>query len=75
LGAHSADLTKPEPTERENLRVCQEIWILGAQGLGLLTGEWRGVRGTPMKQMVAAVTILVLAAAIMAYSSTLTEVK
>lgn len=51
------------------------LQILGAQGLGLISGEWRGVRGTPVKQMGAAVTILVLAAAIMAYASTLTEVK
>lgn len=48
------------------------LQILGAQGLGRISGEWRGVHGKPVKQMGAAVTILVVAAAIMAYASTLT---
>lgn len=48
------------------------LQILGAQALGLVSGEWRGVRGTPVQQMVGAVAILVVAAAIMAYASTLT---
>ena len=48
------------------------LQILGAQGLGLISGEWRGVHGRPAKQMCAAVAILVLAAGIMAYASTLT---
>jgi hypothetical protein len=47
------------------------LQILGAQGLGWISGEWRGVRGRPMFQMCAGVAILTLAAAIMAYSSTL----
>jgi L-rhamnose-H+ transport protein len=47
------------------------LQILGAQGLGLVSGEWRGVHGKPAKQMCAAVAILVLAAGIMAYASTL----
>jgi len=47
------------------------LQILGAQGLGLVSGEWRGVRGKPAMQMCAAVVILVLAADIMAYASTL----
>ena len=45
--------------------------ILAAQGLGLISGEWRGVHGKPAMQMCAAVVILVLAAGIMAYASTL----
>lgn len=45
--------------------------ILGAQALGIVSGEWRGVHGTPVKQMSAAVAFLVAAAAIMAYASTL----
>jgi hypothetical protein len=48
------------------------LQILGAQGLGLISGEWRGVHGTPVKRMGAAVAILVVAAAIMACASTLT---
>lgn len=47
------------------------LQILGAQGLGLISGEWRGVRGRPVTQMCAAVAILTLAAAVMAYASTL----
>ena len=47
------------------------LQILGAQGLGLISGEWRGVHGKPAMQMCAAVAILVLAAAVMAYASTL----
>ena len=46
--------------------------ILAAQGLGLISGEWRGVHGKPAMQMCAAVAIIVLAAGIMAYASTLT---
>lgn len=47
------------------------LQILGAQALGWISGEWRGVRGTPLRQMAAAVAILVVAAGIMAYASTL----
>lgn len=47
------------------------LQILGAQGLGLISGEWRGVCGKPLQQMCAAVALLVVAAAIMAYASTL----
>jgi len=47
------------------------LQILAAQGLGLISGEWRGVHGKPAMQMCTAVAILVLAAGIMAYASTL----
>lgn len=47
------------------------LQILGAQGLGLISGEWRGVHGKPAIQMIAAVLIIVVAAAVMAYASTL----
>lgn len=47
------------------------LQILGAQVLGLVSGEWRGVRGKPVTQMIVAVVILVGAAAVMAYASTL----
>jgi hypothetical protein len=46
--------------------------ILGAQALGLVSGEWRGVHGKPAIHMAVAVTILVVAAGIMAYAHTLT---
>jgi L-rhamnose-H+ transport protein len=47
------------------------LQILSAQGLGLISGEWRGVRGRPVIQMCVAVTIITLAAAVMAYAGTL----
>ncbi|MCX6878535.1 MAG: hypothetical protein NTW21_32685 [Verrucomicrobia bacterium] len=47
------------------------LQILGAQVLGLVSGEWRGVCGKPVTQMLVAVLILVAAAAVMAYASTL----
>ena len=47
------------------------LQILGAQGLGLISGEWRGVHGKPATQMIVAVLILVGAAGVMAYASTL----
>ncbi|MBL7697171.1 MAG: hypothetical protein JNK79_03405 [Chitinophagaceae bacterium] len=48
------------------------LQILGAQGLGWISGEWRGIRGRPIALMFAAVAILVFAAGLMAYASTLT---
>ncbi len=45
--------------------------ILAAQGLGAISGEWRGCRGKPIKQMIAAIIILVAAAVIMAFAGTL----
>lgn len=45
--------------------------ILSAQGLGWISGEWRGVHGKPIRQMIFAIVILVCAAAIMAYAGTL----
>ena len=45
--------------------------ILAAQGLGWISGEWKGVRGKPIRQMMIAVIILVGAAALMAYASTM----
>ncbi len=45
--------------------------ILAAQGLGWISGEWRGVHGKPIRQMMIAVIILVGAAAIMAFASTM----
>jgi multidrug transporter EmrE-like cation transporter len=47
------------------------LQILGAQGLGWISGEWRGVHGRPIVHMCAGVTILTVAAAVMAYASTL----
>ena len=47
--------------------------MTGAQLLGFLSGEWRGVWGKPRVQMYVAIAILVLAALVMAYSHTLAK--
>jgi hypothetical protein len=47
------------------------LQILAAQGLGWISGEWRGVYGRPIFQMGAGVATLTLAAALMAYAATL----
>ena len=47
------------------------LQILAAQGLGWISGEWRGVHGKPVIQMFTAVAVLVVAAGVMAYASTL----
>jgi L-rhamnose-H+ transport protein len=48
------------------------LQILAAQGLGWISGEWRGVKGRPIILMRAAIAILIFAAGMMAYASTLT---
>jgi L-rhamnose-proton symport protein (RhaT) len=40
--------------------------ILGGQGLGFLSGEWRGVEGAPRRWMYAAIAALILASIILA---------
>jgi hypothetical protein len=47
------------------------LQILAAQGLGWISGEWQGVSGKPVTLMLTAIAILVVAAGIMAYASTL----
>jgi hypothetical protein len=46
--------------------LVQGTLILGGQILGFLTGEWRGIGGTPRKQIYAAILLLIAAMAIMA---------
>jgi len=43
--------------------------ILAAQGLGWISGEWKGVKGKPLSLMFIAIAILVIASAIMAYAA------
>ena len=45
--------------------------ILGGQGLGLISGEWRGVKGKPVYQMLIAIVLLVVGACIMGWAATL----
>ena len=53
--------------------VQQATQMLGSQGVGFASGEWRGIAGAPRKQMYLAVAILIVAALVMAYGNTLTK--
>lgn len=53
--------------------IQQGMQMLGNQGVGFLSGEWRGVRGAPRRQMYIAIVILIVAAMIMAYGNTLAK--
>lgn len=53
--------------------IQQAMQMTGAQGLGFISGEWRGVHGRPRIQMYAAIAILIVAAVIMAYGNTLAK--
>ncbi len=52
--------------------IQQATQMLGNQGLGFVSGEWRGVHGGPRRLMLIAIGVLILAAVIMAYGNTLT---
>jgi hypothetical protein len=45
--------------------IQQAMQMTGCQGLGFISGEWRGVRGTPRIQMYIAIAVLMIAAGIM----------
>ena len=51
----------------------QTMQILGNQGVGFISGEWRGVTGRPRALMYAAIVILVIAAVILGYGNTLAK--
>jgi L-rhamnose-H+ transport protein len=53
--------------------VQQASQMLGGQGLGFISGEWRGVQGKPRNLMYAAIAVLIVAALIMAYGNTLAK--
>src|SRR5512139_3953698 len=42
--------------------IQQASQMLGGQGVGFISGEWKGVFGTPRRQMYAAIVVLILAA-------------
>lgn len=52
--------------------IQQASQMLGGQGLGFISGEWRGVTGRPRRQMYFAIACLIVAAFIMAWGNTLT---
>ena len=47
------------------------LQILGAQALGLISGEWRGVKGRPVYQMFTAIALLMVGAGVMGWAATL----
>jgi hypothetical protein len=51
--------------------IQQAMQMVGGQGTGFISGEWRGVEGKPRLQMYASIALLVIASAIMAVSERL----
>jgi len=51
--------------------IQQAVQLISSQGLGYVSGEWRGVYGKPRMMMLFGITILLAAAAVMAYGNTL----
>jgi L-rhamnose-H+ transport protein len=51
----------------------QTMQILGNQGVGFISGEWRGVAGRPRALMFAAIVVLIVAAVILGYGNTLAK--
>lgn len=51
--------------------VQQAMQMLGGQGVGFISGEWRGVARGIVLTMVGAIAMLILGAAIMAYGNSL----
>ena len=52
--------------------IQQAMQLLGNQGVGFFSGEWRGVRGKPLQLMIAAVAVLLAAVCILALGKALT---
>lgn len=53
--------------------IQQAMQMTGGQLLGFLSGEWRGVRGTPRRQMYLAIAFLIAASVVLAYGNTLAK--
>jgi L-rhamnose-H+ transport protein len=51
--------------------IQQAAWMLGGQGAGFISGEWRNVRGRPRKQMGRAIGLMLVAILIMACANAL----
>jgi L-rhamnose-H+ transport protein len=47
--------------------IQQAAQIVGGQGLGFISGEWRGIHGKPRSQMYFAILLLVVGAVVMTY--------
>lgn len=50
--------------------IQQAMQMLGNQGVGFISGEWRGVNGKPRYYMYTSIALLIIAATIMAYANT-----
>ncbi|MBU4400560.1 MAG: polysaccharide biosynthesis/export family protein, partial [Planctomycetes bacterium] len=53
--------------------IQQAMQMIGGQGLGFISGEWRGVHGKPRRQMYLAVAMLIVATIIMACGNALAD--
>lgn len=53
--------------------IQQASQMLGGQGVGFISGEWKGVFGKPRSQMYAAIAVLIIAALIMAFGNSLAK--
>ncbi|MBN2581146.1 MAG: hypothetical protein JXB10_19350 [Pirellulales bacterium] len=52
--------------------IQQTLQLLGNQAVGFLSGEWRGIGGRPLRQMIAAILVLLMALVVLALGKTLT---
>ncbi len=53
--------------------IQQASQMLGAQGLGFVSGEWRGIAGRPRNRMYAAIVLLIAAGVVMACGNSMTK--
>jgi L-rhamnose-H+ transport protein len=53
--------------------IQQSSQMLGNQAVGFISGEWKGVLGSPRIQMYLAILLLLSAAAVLAYGNTLAK--
>jgi hypothetical protein len=53
--------------------IQQAMQMTGSQLLGFVSGEWRGVLGTPRLQMYLAIALLIAAGVVLAYGNTLAK--
>lgn len=53
--------------------IQQAMQMTGGQLLGFVSGEWRGVGGTPRRQMYLAIALLIAASVVLAYGNTLAK--
>lgn len=55
--------------------IQQAMQTVGGQGLGFVSGEWRGVHGKPRYQMYLAIAMLLLATVVLTYGNTRPKTK